>query len=300
MDTHAGTIVAGTIVVGVDSSDSSMQALSWAVEQAEVEHRALTLVHAAGPVTPAYTDLATVYPEEARVALHDDGHKVLSVARSAIERIAPDLEVHEVFRLEDPRSVLLEMSGDAAMMVLGSRGRGKISSLLLGSVGVAVVKHARCPVVVHRPTNPGVVRNGIVVGADGSEESLAVLEFAYREASLRDLPLTVVHCYWDMGSGMYTPVAAGPVPVDLESERLLLAESMAGMAEKFPEVNVLTALARGLPQDVLVSLGERMNLLVVGAHQAGRISRMLFGSVSVAVVEHASCPVAVVPTATTE
>jgi len=300
MDTHAGTIVAGTIVVGVDSSDSSMRALSWAVEQAEVEHRALTLVHAVGAVTPAYTDLATVYPEEARIALHDDGRKVLSVARSAIERIAPDLEVHEVFRLEDPRSVLLEMSRHAAMVVLGSRGRGKIRSLLLGSVGVALVKHAQCPVVVHRPANPGVVRNGIVVGADGSEESLAVLEFAYREASLRDLPLTVVHCFSDLMSGISAPVAVGPVPVDLESERLLLAESMAGMTEKFPEVNVRTSLARGLPQEVLVGLGERMNLIVVGAHQASRVSRMLFGSVSVAVVEHASCPVAVVPTVSTD
>ena len=65
----------------------------------------------------------------------------------------------------------------------------------------------------------------------------------------------------------------------------------------FPEVKVQAAVARGLPQEVLVTLGERMNLLVVGAHQAGRVSRMLFGSVSVAVVEHAACPVAVVPTA---
>lgn len=289
MDTKAGTIV-----VGVDSSDSSLRALAWAVDQARVEHRALTLVHAVNAVTPAYTDLATVYPEEARVALRDDGQRVLDAARSAVEQIAPGLEVHEVFRLDDPRSVLLEMSGDAAMVVVGSRGRGKVRSLLLGSVGVALVKHAHCPVVVHRPSNPGVVRNGIVVGADGSEESLAVLEFGYREASLRDLPLVVVHCYQNTGES--APVGVSAPPVDLESERLLLAESMAGMAEKFPDVKVQSAMARGLPQEVLVTLGERMNLIVVGAHQAGRISRMLSGSVSVAVVEHASCPVAVVPT----
>ncbi len=286
----------GTIVVGVDASESSLRALAWAVEHAQIEHRAITLVHTVNAVSPAYTDVATVYPEEARVALRDDGHQVLAEARATIERSAPELEVHEVFRLDDPRNVLLELSRDAAMVVVGSRGRGKLRSLLLGSVGVALVRHAHCPVVVHRPANPGLVRHGIVVGADGSAESLTVLEFAYREASLHGLPLTVVHCFWDVNTSMATPVSVSPVPVDVESERLLLAESVAGLTEKFPDVKMRKAVARGLPQEVLVSLGERANLLVVGAHQAGRVSRMLYGSVSVAVVEHAACPVAVVPT----
>jgi len=286
----------GTIVVGVDASDSSMRALAWAVDQAQIERRAITLVHAANAVAPAYTDIAAVYPEEARVALREDGHQVLAAARTAIERLAPGLEVHELFRLDDPRNVLLELSRDAALVVLGSRGRGTLASLLLGSVGVALVRHAHCPVVIHRPGNPGVVRHGVVVGAEGSAESLPVLEFAYRAASLRDLPLTVVHCFWDVNTSIAAPIAVSPVPADVESERLLLAESVAGMAEKFPDVKIRKATTRGLPQEVLISLGERANLVVVGAHQAGRVSRMLYGSVSVAVVEHAACPVAVVPT----
>lgn len=290
----------GTIVVGVDSSDSSQRALEWAVDQAQLEHQPITLVHAINAVEPAYADASTVYPEAALAALREDGQRVLAAARSVVERAAPELEVAEVLRLDDPRNVLLEMSGDAAMVVLGSRGRGKLSSLLLGSVGVALVRHAHCPVVVHRPSHPGVVRNGVVVGADGSEESLAVLEFAYREASLRDLPLTVVHCFWDAHTASSAPFVVSAPPVDLDSERLLLAESMSGMTEKFPDVKVQTAMAHGLPQEVLVSIGSKMNLLVVGAHQAGRVSRMLFGSVSVAVVEHASCPVAVVPTSPTD
>lgn len=287
---------AGTIVVGVDASESSMRALAWAVEQAETERRALTLVHAVNAVMPAYTPASAVFPEEARVALREDGHQILAAARAEVQRTAPTLEVHEVFRLEDPRNVLLEMSRDAAMVVVGSRGRGRVASLLLGSVGVALIRHAHCPVVVHRPSNPGTVRNGILVGADGSEQSLAVLEFAYREASLRDLPLTVVHCFWDINATTSAAYTVAEPSLDRQSERRLLAESMSGMAEKFPEVAVRTAMAMGLPQEVLVRLGERMNLLVVGAHQSGRISRMLFGgSVSVAVVEHVSCPVAVVP-----
>ena len=149
--------------------------------------------------------------------------------------------------------------------------------------------------MIHRPGNAGTVRNGIVVGVEASEESRTVLEFAYREASMRDLPLTVLHCYWDVQA--YT-AAAGLVYeslVDVEAERVTLGEAMAGMSEKYPDVAVTTRMARGLPHDVLARLGERMDLIVVGAHQANRVSQMVFGSVSVALVERATCPVAVVP-----
>ncbi len=286
---------AGTIVVGVDGSQSCHLALAWAADQAVAEHRALTLVHAVSELTPAFTDAAQVYPEGAYEAPSVAGLEVLAAARVEVERHAPGVEVHEVFRLDDPRVVLLEMSRDAALVVLGSRGRGKLRSLLLGSVSVAVVSHAQCPVVVHRPGNPGLVRDGVVVGADGTEDSRTVLEFAYRQAAVRGLPLTVLQCFWDVGADSLGGYVVPEATVDLDSERLLLAESMAGMAEKYPEVSVHGRLARGMPQEALVRLGDRMNLIVVGAHQAGRLTQMLFGSVSTAVLEHATTPVAVVP-----
>jgi len=288
---------AGTIVVGVDGSESSQRAVAWAAEQAMAERRALTLAHAVHAVMPAYLDAAILDPQEARSALLAGGRKVLEAARQKAETKAPDLEIHEVLELLDPREMLLEVSQVAAMVVIGSRGRGQVRSLLLGSVGVALVRHAHCPVVVHRPGNAGTVRNGIVVGVEASEESRVVLEFAYREGSLRDLPLTVLHCYWDVQAGT---TAAGVMYVneslgDVEAERVAFSEAMAGMTEKYPDVHVTTRMVRGLPHLVLAHLGERMNLIVVGAHQANRVSQMVHGSVSVALVERATCPVAVVP-----
>ncbi len=292
MDTKAGTVV-----VGVDDSESSMSALLWAAEQAVAEHRDLTLVHTIDAVQPASMDAALVSPGEAARALRAAGHRILTRARSEVMRMAPELEMHEVFRLADPQDALVELSHDAALLVLGSRGMGKLPRLLLGSVGVAVVRHAACPVVIHRPGNPDIVRNGIVVGADASEDSLPVLEFAYREASLRRLPLTVLHCFWEEQVAIGAAPGLAEPAVDLETERMLLSESLAGLSEKYPEVAVHTEMARGLPQDALVRMGEQMNLVVVGAHQSGRVSRMLFGTVAVSVVEHATCPVAVVPLA---
>ncbi len=290
-------IRAGTIVVGLDDSASSMSALAWATEQAAAEHRELTLVHTVNAVTPAYLDASVADPRKAREALLVEAEAVFTAARREVARKAPELVVNEVFSFQDPREQLLELSRHAALVVVGSRGRGKVRSLLLGSVGVALVRHAGCPVVIHRPWNPGIVRNGILVGADGSEDSRTVLEFAYRQAALRRLPLTVLHCLWGVHAAVGGAYLGTDRIAELESERLLLAESMAGLAEKHPDVTVRTRMAGGLPQDQLVRMGERMNMVVVGAHQRGRVQRTLFGMTSIAVTEHAVCPVAVVPLA---
>jgi len=224
------------------------------------------------------------------------GTAILETARKHVAAKAPDLEIHDVLHVSDPREVLLELSRNASIVVLGSRGRGSVRSLLLGSVGVAVSKHAHCPVVVLRPAQVGAVRNGVLVGADGTERSREVLEFAYRIAAARDLPLTVLHSYWNAAAlveGIPQGLAA---ETQLEEQRLLLAESVAGLAEKFPEVRVRTELAHGSADDCLVGAAQRMDLVVVGAHYGGPLSRLTRGSVAASVVEHSPCTVAVVPT----
>ena len=102
-------------------------------------------------------------------------------------------------------------------------------SLLLGSVSVALVRHAHCPVVVVRPEHVGTVRNGVLVGVDAEPGSQPVLELAFRQASLRDLPLTVVHTPWDIQAGTAGAYVVADVMGDVESDRLAVAEAMAGM-----------------------------------------------------------------------
>jgi len=287
---------AGTIVVGVDGSSSSSQALAWAVEQAVSEHRAITLVHAVPPITPAWLDPAGSTPREAReLALHDKGQDVLDRAREDVQRLGPDVTVFSECRIEDPRESLVELSGTASMMVLGSRGRGHMRSLLLGSTTVAVVRHALCPVVVHRPTTSSYARNGIAVGADATEASLPVLEFAYRQAAIRQLPLTVVHSFWYFQQPAAVEDAFADPDRAMAQHRLALAESLAGFAEKYPDVTVNIEIDQGMPERYLLRLADQMNMLVVGAHHGTRAQQFMFGSVSVWLVEHATCPVTVIP-----
>ena len=293
-----GGVPPGSVVVGVDGSTSSDQALDWAVEQAALEHRSLTLVHALGPIGTsgtAWLDQAGVNQRDIIAAMRSDGQDLLDAARDRALARAPQVVVHQVLRLVDPREALLDLSREAATVVLGSRGRGPVRSLVLGSVSVGVSRHASCPVVILRPRNLGVVRRGVLVGADGTERSRVTLEFAYRQASLRRLPLTVMHCFWD---AVGATAGSRVVPDDEEGfddQRLLLAESVSGMTEKFPDVSVRTELARGLADDCLVRASAQMDMVVVGFHPAGRVSGLVYGSVASTVLEHAGCIVAVVP-----
>ena len=171
-------------------------------------------------------------------------------------------------------------------------------SHLLGSVGLTVVRHAACPVVVHRPgDHPGLVHRGVLVAADATQESTPVLAFAFREASLRGLPLKVVHYVYDVRSALVGAPIGGSLSEDTEEHAVALAESLAGLREDYPDVGVTVETLPGLlPEQGLVHLSRDADLVVVGTHQRSAVGRLLAGSVSESVLEHACGPVAVVPT----
>ena len=280
----------GAIVVGLDGSSVSDVALDWAVDQALLEHRTLVLAHAAGP---DWADRTVSEPEIVRGSLLEAGRALVETAREMVERRGRGrVEVVPLVMITQPGVLLTEVSADAALLVLGSHGRGRLRSLLLGSVGVAVVREARCPVVVHRPMHVGLVRQGVLVGIDGTEHSLSTLEVAFRLASLRQLPLTVLHTVADQFAAITPPhVVTGQALRALDGERVRIAETTAGLAERFPDVHTQVTFARGRPEECLRLFSDRMDLLVVGSHHG----RLFSPSTAVSVVEHATCPVVVVP-----
>jgi nucleotide-binding universal stress UspA family protein len=113
---------------------------------------------------------------------------------------------------------------------------------------------------------------------------------------VRALPLTVLHAFWDAAAAVAGPHRVDARAPEFEEQRLLIAESVSGMGEKFPDVHVEIELARGYPGDCLVRMGERMNMIVLGPHHGSTASGIVFGSAAISVVEHATCPVALVPT----
>lgn len=267
--------IRGSVVIAVDGSEHAGRALRWAADQAALEHRRLAVV-AVGEAAAGSIDQA--------VASARAWHPGLAVVRAVVPG--------------DPREVLLDASAHAYLLVLGSRGRGAVKSMLLGSVSAAVSAQAACPVVVCRPPADGRTRTGVVVGADGTAESLPVIEFAYRQAYLRGLPLTVLHSFFDAAAAVAQYRRARGLPADgaeLDELRAGLDASVAGLAEDYPGVDVTLTLEHGFADQALSPRHGGWDMVVVGRHPLTSLPRLLTGSLATSVVERAHATVAVVP-----
>ncbi len=139
--------------------------------------------------------------------------------------------------------------------------------------------------------------SGIVVGVDGSGHSRRALEWAMREAALRQLPLTVVTVH-TAGAGYFGPVSH-PGDIDLtQHARGEALKEVAGVRHELggsvpAAVEVLAVT--GIPAEELLSAAKDADLLVVGSRGAGGFARLLMGSVSSQVAHHAHCPVVIIP-----
>jgi nucleotide-binding universal stress UspA family protein len=295
-------IQSGSIVVAYDGSEAAVRAVHWAADQAQLERRHLTVVAVASaatglaPISVGLAGAPTVSPEE----LVEWARDVADAGLAEVRRVRPGVEADATVVLGEAHSVLVALSSRAHMIVLGSRGHGPVRSKLLGSVSAAVSRDAACPVVVCRPHHHRPAKDidaGVLVGADGTLESLPVIEHAFQQASLRGLPLTVVHCIWDVTSALTGPGVIDAHATGLDEQRLLLAESVAGFSDTFPEVHVDQQVARGAADQVLAAGSARWDLVVVGRHPVDTLGRRFMGAVSTSVVEHADTVVAVVPEA---
>ena len=287
------TIPVGSVVVGIDGSEAAGHALDWAAAQARYDGRALVLAHAIPPLTGTWLDTEG---RENRVGLNGrrlEDVELLDLARERAQDQVPGLDVHEVLRVTEPRTLLAALAGDALMVVVGSRGFGVARNMLLGSVGRSLTRQPACPVVVHRPRPFDAASSELLVGVDGSARSVPVLEFAFELADHRGLAVRLLDCVWQtpgVAQGMWT----APDAVTAAAERREVAERVATLTEKFPQVPVVTEVVRGDPQAVLDATSEHQAMVVVGAHHRG-LSGLRPLSVTAGVLAHARCPVAVVP-----
>jgi len=284
-------------VVGVDGSRESLDAVAWAAADAVHRKCLLRIVYAF--VWPTeYAPIPGPVPSPYEQGVQEAAAQTLADAAAHARATAPGLDVSTDLQTQQPTAALLAASEHARTVVVGNRGRGGFTGLLLGSVGVELAAHAACPVVIvrhaDRPVGPEAGR--IVVGIDGSHDAERALQFAFEQAAYRDAGLTAVLAYqWpeSTGPGDMLPLAYDP-DVLYDDERRALTESMGGWAEKYPDVPVRHTAVRGRPAAVLTELSAGAELLVVGSRGRGGFAGLLLGSVSQAAIHHAACPVAVV------
>ncbi|MBP2368147.1 universal stress protein [Pseudonocardia parietis] len=136
----------GPVVVGVDGSERSEAALGAAFAEAELRGAPLVALHAwADDVVDPYVRLLSYQEEHRR-----EEQRLLDGALAAWIEKFPDVPVRRELVHERPVAALVAASAGAALVVVGSRGRGGLTGLLLGSVSRALLHHARCPVLVAR------------------------------------------------------------------------------------------------------------------------------------------------------
>src|SRR6266571_1201976 len=278
--------MAGTgygILAGYDGSPCSEEALSWAVREARARKMTLTVCHAWAPAAPLPPTAAAAF-ELAR----QGGEEVLSRGLRYAQALAgPSADVRSLLVGPSAAASLCEHSAAADMVVLGSRGRGGLAGLLLGSVSSQVVAHALGRVVVvrgHWRPAAGYLPGPIVVGTEGSVASDPAVEFAFEEAAIRETPLLAVCALAD------TPGSFGGAR-RMEED---FEQAMNRWEKEHPEVAVLREIVSGPPRAALLAASAEAQLLVVGSRGRGGLKGMMLGSVSQAMAHHAPCPVGVV------
>ncbi|MFE7276240.1 universal stress protein [Streptomyces sp. NPDC057623] len=284
------------LVVGVDGSDSSLQAVDWAVDEAARLGLSLRLVYASlwERYEGSRPSFSADRPAEEVMAEH--------IAASCAERAElrnPEVKVSSEVLPSDAVSALLHAAHESSALVTGSRGRGEIAGLLLGSVSLTVAARAVCPVVVVRGGERN--RQGsfgrVVVGVGDSADGSAAVRFAFREAEARGCALTAVRAWRRPAHERADhPLTAGDTAgADEEPASALLTDALRDAVRNHPQVDVHRQVVEGPAHMVLLDASVEADLVVVGAlRRHGRFGLQL-GRAAHTLLHHSECPVAVVP-----
>lgn len=286
------------ILVGVDGSTESLAAVKWAADRAiRVGARIHVLcTYALASYSAAALDGGYAVLDDE--ALKRGAQQVVDEAVEAAKKRG-DVRVSASIEPGDPAGVLVEMSREVDMVVVGSRGGGSFADRLLGTVSSALPAHAKCPVVIvprHTSGKKFMPIERIVVGVDGSDVASSALRRAVDEAERWGARLTAVSA---------VPIATGasmmtwaPTGVDHSS---LLKDVRKGMGIAIDDalggrdMEVARHALDGSPASLLIEFSTAVDLVVVGTRARGGLAGVLLGSTSQTVLSHSTCPVMIVP-----
>lgn len=291
------------VVVGVDGSAASLHALRWAMEH--VKHTDLQLHVVCTYALPSFTAASM---DGGFAALDDQA--IRAGAQSVLDQAMAVVQdeglpsTGEVC-VGDPAAVLVELSKEAALSIVGTRGHGGFAGRLLGTVSSALPAHGHCPTVVvprrsKEHEEASAARSGalrIVAGVDGSTSSILALEHAFELAQLYQARLYVIGGVpLSKGSSLLSWL---PAAVDRESILQEMQDKLEELAiakrAGYPDVPVQIQVLDGSGAELLSEFSEASDLIVVGTRGRGGFAGMLLGSTSQSLLHHAQCPVMVVP-----
>lgn len=267
------------VLVGVDGFPTSLEAALWAAAEAALRHADMQLV---------------VVNDDP--ALDDDLRQRLHDVAARCRQHHPQLTISEHLCRGRPAAELIRRSGEAQLLVTGSRGQEEPAGWL-GSVSTAVAMRAHCPVTVVHAPHTEFTGGLVVVGFDNSQYSGAALRFALDTATLHHTDVLAILVLRDIRTE-YPWTEQSIIDIDWKrwhDEALRhLDGQLTEWAEDYPEVSVRAEVRRGYPIEELADAGSHARMLVVGHRGTGGAPGLLLGSVASGVLHHSSCPVTVV------
>lgn len=276
------------VLAGADGSEHASHAVAWAAAEAARLGAELRLLAVQEPWGDPHRITAEL--QAAQTASYE---QALTEAQTIAREVAGNLQIRIVLRPGRAAEVLSEEAAGAYALVVGSRGRGGFSGMVLGSTSLRLTTRTGVPVIVV-PDLREVQREGVVVGLDGLQPSDHALGFAFAQARSRGTSLTAIRVvrdpYWFGGAGAYGAWLEAAFATTAER----IEEQLTPWREQYPQVPVTGEPHRGHPAEALRTAGAHAELLVVGTRGHSVPGSLLLGSVGHGVLHSATCPVAVV------
>lgn len=293
--TPAPTLALAPVVVGLDETDHSPHALEFAGREAALRCAPLWLAHTYHRTPPAAVD-ATGAEIPVQTVL-DQGVEPLAEAVTQMRADHPDTPIRTYALPGSPAPALVALAQGASLLVLG-HDRGGLAGMLLGSVALRTMAHAPCPVAVARGARRGM--NRVLAGVDISDAAggRAQLGFAFDEAVRRAADLLVLPAWEDQSAFHPDPTAdytLEHLAALADDYRERLDAVLEPWRRAHPEVAVEVLVEDGSVARSLVEASGYADLLVVGAHPYPGGEGMRLGGLAYALLQHARCPVVMVP-----
>ncbi|MCM1966057.1 MULTISPECIES: universal stress protein [unclassified Streptomyces] len=290
MEGTTSTSELGSVVVGVDGSESARHAALWAAAEAARRECPLNIVYGAD------TDGRALYVSvESIENVRRAGRELLDTTATAVKEQFPGLQVNTEFSRAAPVPSLHRSAGLHGTIVVGNRGAGGFGSLMLGSVGLKVAAGARTPVIIVRGTDNG-AETGAVLAAVRDEHDLGSARYAAREAELRKGSLRLLHV-WNILQSVGNVVSLLDDVEEIVGEHVHHLNAVGDqIREEFPNLTVQVDAEKSVSvAGVLVEASRHADLLVMGGRRAPSYLGPTLGRATHSLIHHAHCPVQLIP-----
>jgi nucleotide-binding universal stress UspA family protein len=280
------------VLVATDGSPDARTAAQWLAEL-PLPAETTALAAAVVDLPPSPLDIPTV--ADFKRALLDEGRQAADEVVALLKHRIRAVEARAVAGDAREEIVRLAEEWPADLVVVGARGMGAVATALLGSVSLAVARHAPCPVLVVRP-HPRPLRS-VALALDGSESALAAARYFARFPLGPEIAVRLVGVVEPPAMPRGVPMGAGTmlraaVALITDERRRTLEAALEDAGRRFTAPR--HELPVGPPAETLERLSADVDLMVLGARGLGALKRLLLGSVSERVLRHAACPVLIV------